>query len=272
MKNIKILSTALLVLSIFMASAQDSSVELFTVPLSKPDSPGKLIVDQISGSIEVTGYDGKEIIVKASFGEKHAHGHKNKGDKSGLKRINHASLDIGAEEKNNTVQIINEQHNRETNLSIKVPSNFSLKLSTINHGDIHVQGINGEMEISNVNGGITLQDVSGTASTDTTNGDVKVVFNSIIPDAHMAFSSFNGDVDVTFPANLKANVKAKTDMGEIFTDFDMEVAKQKPVVKRDESSSTYKVKVEQWVNGKIGGGGSEMLFKTYNGDIMIRSK
>ena len=60
---------------------------------------------------------------------------------------------------------------------------------------------------------------------DTTNGDVRVSFASMDSSADMAFSSFNGDVEVTFPSSLKANVKAKSDMGDVFTDFDMEVSK-----------------------------------------------
>lgn len=50
------------------------------------------------------------------------------------------------------------------------------------------------------------------------------------------------------------------------------VDKQKPVVDKNTSGGKYKVKIEQWVNGSINRGGPEMLFKTFNGDIIIRSK
>lgn len=266
MKTIKLIVMVVLLLPMVMLNAQES-IDLFTVPLSNPNSPGKLEIHQISGSINVIGYTGNEVIVKASVMERSSK-HKSK---DGLKRIANSSLKIGAEEKDNMVRIINDNHNRETNLEIKVPTNFSLKLSTINNGNIDVQGVNGELEISNVNGEITLLNISGSASADTTNGDIKVVFESI-KNTGMAFSSFNGDVDVTFPNSLKADVKLKSDMGEIFTDFEMAVNKQKPVVDKNTSGGTYKVKIEQWVNGKINGGGAEMLFKTYNGDIILRSK
>ncbi len=39
----------------------------------------------------------------------------------------------------------------------------------------------------------------------------------------MASTSFNGDVDVTLPASAKANLKLRTDQGEIFTDFDVQI-------------------------------------------------
>ncbi|MEO0902643.1 MAG: DUF4097 family beta strand repeat-containing protein, partial [Bacteroidota bacterium] len=180
-------------------------------------------------------------------------------------------LSIEAEEKNNEVRVINEQWKRITNLDIKVPKNFSLKLSTVNDGNIFVKGVNGEMEISNVNGEITLEEVSGSASTDTVNGDIKVDFESITKDSNMAFSSLNGDVEIIFPNSLRADVKAKSDMGEVYTDFDMTVSANQPEVNQNRSSGTYKVKIEQWIRGKINGGGPEMLFKTFNGDVYIKS-
>jgi len=262
--------------SIGFLTAQEKEMDLFSVPLSNPNSPGKLIVNQISGSIEVEGYDGKEVIVKATVSEGHGHcndcGDKNSGSKNGMKKISTSSLNIGAEEKDNVVQIQNELWNKKTDLSIKVPKDFSLKLKTINDGDISVMGVNGEMEISNINGEINLDEVSGSVVANTTNGELTVNFNSITSGKDMAFSSFNGDVEVTFPKSLKANVKAKSDMGDVYTDFDMNISKNEPQVDKTNSSGKYRVKVEQWVKGTINGGGPEMLFKTFNGDIMIKSK
>ncbi|MBS9460853.1 DUF4097 family beta strand repeat protein [Flagellimonas sp. 389] len=271
MRNFKLITIIVALLMVGISSAQEKSIDLFSVPLSSPNSPGKLVVDQIAGSIHVEAYEGKEVVIKASFGSEKRH-YKDDGNNNGMKRISNTSLAISAEEKNNVVQVINEQWNKVTNLEVKVPKNFSLKLSTVNDGNISVNGVNGEMEISNVNGEITLKGVSGSASTDTVNGDIKIDFVSITKDANMAFSSLNGDVAITFPNSLKADVKAKSDMGEIFTDFDMQVSANKPEVNKNNSSGSYKVKIEQWVRGKINGGGPEMLFKTFNGDILIKSK
>lgn len=269
MKKIKLVVIAILILPL-MANAQEESVELFSVPLSNPGSAGKLIVEQLAGSIDVLAYDGNEIIVKASFGNKKEH-YKDKNEKDGLKRIQNSSMKISAEEKNNVVQIVNEQWNKTTNLEIKVPSNFSLKLGTVNQGNITVKGVKGEMEVSNVNGEITFVNVSGSASADTVNGDIKANFMSVTSGASMAFSSLNGDLEVTFPSSVKADLKLKSEMGDIFTDFEMAVDEQKPVVDKSTSGGSYKVKIEQWVNGTINGGGPEMLFKTFNGDIILRS-
>ncbi|MEM9077806.1 MAG: DUF4097 family beta strand repeat-containing protein [Bacteroidota bacterium] len=276
MKKIKYITALIAFLAINGLVAQEESIDLFSVPLSEPSKPGKLIVKQLNGSINVEAYEGKEVVVKATLGSSEGCcGGKNKEKKdkvNGMKRIGSSSLSISAEEKNNVVQIVNEQWNRATNLEIKVPKNFSLKLGTVNEGDIWVKGVNGDMEVSNVNGAITLESVSGSASTDTVNGDIDITFEKITSNANMAFSSLNGNLDITFPSSLKADVKAKSDMGEIYTDFDMTMAANKPEVSQNSSSGTYKVKLEQWVRGKINGGGPEMLFKTFNGDVYIKSK
>ena len=252
--------------------AQEKSIDLFSVPLSEPSRPGKLIVKQLSGSIYVEAYSGKEVVIKASVKEESNHKNQNKAAANGMKRIANSSLNISAEEKNNVVEVVNEQWNRATNLEIKVPQNFSLQLGTVNDGDIWVKGVNGDMEISNVNGSITLESVSGSASTDTVNGDIDVTFDKITSDANMAFSSLNGNLNISFPSSLKADVKAKSDMGEIYTDFDLAISENKPEVSQNSKSGTYKVKLEQWVRGTINGGGPEMLFKTFNGNVYIKSK
>lgn len=268
--------TLLTVFCLGIVQAQEKEIDLFSVPLSSPNAPGKLIVNQLTGSISVTAYNGSEVIVKATVSEGH-HGcddckDRNESSKNGMKKISASSLNIGAEEEDNVVKIQNELWNKKTDLSIKVPTNFSLKLKTVNDGDILVEDVNGEMEISNINGDITLESVSGSVVANTTNGELKVSFNTILTDKDMAFSSFNGDVEIIFPKSLKATVKAKSDMGDVYTDFDLALSKNEPQVDKTSSSGKYRVKVEQWVKGTINGGGPEMLFKTFNGDIMIKSK
>ena len=276
MKNIskKICFIVALVLFTISVTAQNTQKETLTVPLSNPNSPGTLVLKLIYGSIKVTGYDGNEVIVTAAVGQqRHKINHRTNQTKNGLKKIANNSMEFSVEENNNIVQI-NTHHNHNSVISyeVKVPKNFSLKLRTINNGNIFVAHVNGELEVSNTNGKVTLLDIGGSLIVDALNDDIKVTFTKVTENASMAFSNLNGDIDVTFPKNLKANIKAKSDRGEIFTDFDMAVNPTKPKVTKNNSSNTYKVKLEQWVTGLINGGGSEMTFKTMNGDIIIRAK
>ena len=64
------------------------------------------------------------------------------------------------------------------------------------------------------------------------NGKVLVTLDKVTADKPMSFSSLNGDIDVTLPADMKARVKLKTDNGEVYSDFDIKVdaSSRKPMV------------------------------------------
>jgi DUF4097 and DUF4098 domain-containing protein YvlB len=156
-------------------------------------------------------------------------------------------------------------------ITIKIPrGSAKIVLGTVENGDIEVKDVSGEIEISNVNGSISATGISGSVVANTVNGEIIVKFQSIDPKAPMAFTSVNGKIDVLFPADIKANVKLKSDRGEIFSDFDIAVDKSQPKVEKSTEEHYYSVKIEDWVYGKINGGGPEMMMKTMQGNIYIR--
>ena len=249
--------------------AQDNPQQM-VIPLSDPAKPGLLDLDLMNGSVKVTGYSGKEVIIKVSTDQKKYE--EEDRDYDGLKRIPNNSIGISAREENNAVKVNSQNFNKSIFLDIQVPKNFDLKLRDINDGNITVENVNGEMDVNHVNGDISLINISGSAVVNTTNGDIKVSFVTIKNNTPMAFSTFNGDVDITFPADLKARVKMKSDQGEIYTDFDMNISKSPPKIENKQESGEYKISMENWVIGTINGGGPEMSFKNFNGDILIRKK
>ncbi len=88
----------------------------------------------------------------------------------------------------------------------------------------------------------------------------------------MSFSSFNGNVDVAFPADLGARVRIKAGQGEILSDFELALEAQAPILTRDENSDGTRFELESEVRGTIGAGGPELRFETYNGNVLIRKR
>lgn len=266
----KTLLTAILFSLAFTSTAQDLGkvIDELTVPLSSPNKRGKLYVKQVYGSLSVTGYSGKEVMITIRQKQNQYKVQK----KNGLTRISNNSFNLEVEEDDNLVIVKSMPHGKATpiNLDIKIPYNFDLKLRSVNNGNTTVKGINGEMEVSNVNGSITLESISGTASADSSNGFIHVTFNKIDGNTNMAFSSINQDVDISLPRNVQANIKAKTVGGEILTGFNMVIDKNTVEVDKKHSNGKYKLGFQQWVKGKINGGGSEFIMSTVNGDIIIR--
>ena len=270
MKNKIIYKIGLLIFLLFtigIGSAQTKNGEPITIPLSSPGEDGQLKLNLLYGSITVIAHNGKDVIIE-TVGSKSK---KPAKMKDGMRRIGDTSLEYSVEEYNNKVVVKSKKHNKRVDFMIRVPENFSLDLRATNNGNIKVEGVVGEMEISNLNGAITLTDVGGSVIADALNKDIVVTFGKGYDRSPMAFTSLNGDLDVTFPSSLKANIKAKTDNGEIFTDYEIEMTRNVKKEEKKTSSGVYKVNVDKWVTGTINGGGDELLFKTMNGDIMIRS-
>lgn len=268
MKSI-IRTGTMLILSVFLAgliSAQNS--QELVVPLSNANESGVLDVNILYGSIKVVGSTAKDVIITVSSEQKKVEDK----SKNGLKRIPNNSFGLTVKEENNHVKVKTDFNKKNIILEIKVPQNFGLKLRAVNDGDIEVENVNGEMEINHVNGEITLTDVSGSAMVNTMNGDIKVNFKDVTKNTPMAFTTFNGDVDVTFPEDFKASVKMQSSMGEIYTDFDMVMKKSTPKEEKNAEEGVYKISIEEWVNGDINGGGPEMTLKNFQGDIIIRKK
>ena len=104
------------------------------------------------------------------------------------------------------------------------------------------------------------------------NGDIKIVYDKLKSDTPLSYANYNGDIDITFPATLKATLKMKTKQGEIYTGFDGPVQKSNPVQKSDSKSGAFKVVIDDWVKSDVSGGGPEITMKSYNGDIYVRKK
>ena len=150
-------------------------------------------------------------------------------------------------------------------------------------GDIEVKNISGEIEINAVEGNITLTDISGGVSVNSVDGDLLVNFKDLEMKESMYFSTVEGDIDVTLPSDLKANLVLRTVDGEMYTDFDIEISSYIEKEK-DKNKNTVTVKTSTgfnnmsfgWggntntVSGKINGGGPVIRMNTVEGNIYIR--
>ena len=270
MKNMKI--AGLVLLSLILGSTsygQTGSTEQLTVPLSSPGKQYSLKVHLVTGSIKVVGYEGKEIIINVTPRGGDEEG--SNATENGMKRLSvSGGYEVTAKEADNTVTVNTGNPNKALDLVLKIPQDVKLKLGTVNDGEVIVENVNGEVEVNNVNDKITLTNISGSVVANTVNGDVNVTFKSIDPKAPMAFSTLNGDVNVTLPADTKANLKLKSDNGDVFSDFDIDIDKTPSKIDKTTEPGMYKIKKDDWVNGKINGGGPEMMMKNMQGNIYVK--
>ncbi len=251
--------------------AQDAA-NRFTVPFSDPSRPRMVTGTMNNSCFAVEGYDGKDVVVETHGGDHESHRPPHGAE--GLKRIEPTGMGLTVEEDNNTVHI-HSNSGSGGNLLLRVPFDTSLQLKCLNGGDITVHHVNGNLELENLNGAVTATNVSGTVLAHSLNGRVLVSMDRVTPGKPMSFSSLNGDVDVTLPGDTKGTVKMKTDNGDIYSDFEVKLnpTSSMPVVEDGRAhGGKYRVKVDKTTVGTINGGGPDMEFKTFNGNIYIRKK
>ena len=155
----KLVVLFIMVLLPLVAAAQASTPDRISIPLSSPDRPAMLNVGLMTGGITVKAYNGKEIIVDV---KQQVEEDVREQTKDGLRRIPNTSSGLRVEEDNNEVTVSTGYRgmNSRKHLVIQVPVHTSLKLSTVNDGDIDVEGVNGEIEVNNTNGSVLLKNIS----------------------------------------------------------------------------------------------------------------
>lgn len=193
---------------------------------------------------------------------------------AGMKQLTGVSSGLEIEEEGNVVSVSAHSFKAATDLVIQVPVASSLEIRTNMDGAIVVEGVGGEIDINNINGPVTLKNVSGNTLVHTVTGDIQAELTRIAADKPMSFSTMNGDIDVTLPADIKASMKMKTDQGEIYTDFDMSVGRKAGRAEAAEKTEQgkYRISFDKALLGQVNGGGTEISFNTFSGDIYIRKR
>jgi len=263
-------TAALAVASVVLAprTQAQNTPDRISVNLSDPARPAFVKASMVNGGITVKAYDGKEVIVEAR-----TRNEEREKPSGGPKRLNISTTGLSVEEENNEVHIGSESYARTIDLTISVPVHTSLKLRAVNDGDIVVTGVDGEIDVDDVNGAVTLNNISGSAVAHALNEHVHVTFAKVNPQKPMAFSSLNGDIDVTFPADVKANVSIRSDRGDVFSDFDVQLQASAPKQEVEDGrgkGGKYRVRIDKTVHGTINGGGPEYQFTNFQGQIYIR--
>jgi hypothetical protein len=255
-----------------VAAAAQAQGERVTVNFSDPSRPGNLNVQLMDGSMMIRGTDRRDVLIEAAGGDQERPS-RNDQAASGLRRLTQRG-GFSVDEQANTMRLSGGPQGRGVNFTIEVPRRTNLKLNVVNGQSITVDGVEGDIETSNINGpSTTLTNVSGSVVAHATNGKLVATIARVAAQKAMAFTSMNGTVDVTLPASVKANVKLRSDQGDVFTDFDIQLtsSKEAPVVKDTRQvNGRYRIEVDRSLYGTINGGGPEFELRSFNGNVYLR--
>ena len=251
-------------------ASQQPTGDQVTVPLSDPARPALVHISLVHGSITVRGANRRDVLV-AARPEADRPSRRSEPDATGLRRLPQTA-GFRISEEANRVSIGSDNPSRSISFDVEVPIRTNLQLRTVNGGEVRVDNVDGEIDVSNTNGGITLTSVAGSVVAGTTNGNVRASLTRITADKEMAFTSLNGTIDVTLPSSTKASLRLRSDNGDVYSDFDVQL-KPEPLPTVSESSSgrgRYRISRSRSIIGTINGGGPEFELRTFNSNVYVR--
>jgi hypothetical protein len=280
--NTGAIGMGLLVLRTVVASDGGSVVETRTrhevVPLEGRETV-LLVVDNVYGSIHVTGHDEPRIEMVAQETTKA------RSQTAFEKARREVRLDIAREGDEVTIFVDGPFRERDEyglrrhrdpgytvsyDFEIRVPHHTHLDVRTVNSGDIRVEGVQGDLCAGNVNGEVTLERVGGGAVRATTvNGRVRARFDKN-PSEDSIFKTVNGNLELWLQPDLSADLRFKSFNGEARTDFDVEPLPYEKVVEHKEGDRRV-FRMREWSIVRVARGGPQFSFETLNGNILIRN-
>ena len=165
------------------------------------------------------------------------------------------------EQKGNVLIVKNLQKNGKAQVFLPSSQNFAVKSAHFN--DIEIEGFTGEVEASaEVMGNISIQDVTGPLTVSSNTGNVEIVFSKLNQQSPTTVTTTTGNVDISLPQDTPATVTMNSTMGEVYTDFDLQLPQKKGL----SPVSTRKVK------GTLNGGGGSIQLNSATGNIFLRKK
>ncbi len=259
-------SASILLLLTAASGVMAQDVQSFQVPLTNPGQQASLEVDFVNGSIEVIGEDRDDLQFEASARE----GRQKIITPSGSVPVSTGSFELEVSEQDNRVEVDSDSWNGAIDLTVRVPRNIDLELSTVNNGTITVRGTRGLHALENVNGEITATDISGTLLAETVNGDIDARMNTVNMENPMSLGSVNGALTLGLPDGFSGIVNVDSQSNEIFSDFEMTLLPTEPEIKRSEGKKSFKISLNRSIRARIGdGSGPEIRMETLHGKVSV---
>lgn len=290
----------LIISSGFLAKGQSHTENLkkeFSFTNKNPNNT--LMVANMNGFVHVTGYKGDKILIEA---EKIIHAKTSEMLEEGKNTIS-----IGYKDLADTVIVYIEglcftfdkhknRYNKRNNgwdydwcncnrggdgwtkdqpydytinFTVKVPEDANVVVTTVNNGDITVLGVRGSVVAGNVNGSIKLDHLQGSAVAHTVNGDVDFNYDTN-PSGDCSFYTLNGDINANFSSGLAGDLSFRSFNGDFFTNINDMQLLPVTVEKADSKEGIrYKLKGNRY---KVGKGGVNLDFETFNGNLYLKEK
>jgi DUF4097 and DUF4098 domain-containing protein YvlB len=248
MKTRILLAAALVALIAVPAAAEPKETE--RVDRTIPFQPGGTIVlKNFSGDVRISGTASSQVVLKAVR-------------TATRERLDRIKLDIRVDgttlriEANKRDRSSDDDKNNvvETDFELSIPAQTHLEVDAFS-SDVTIDGVDGRQKLHTFSGAILVKNGTGPFALNTFSGSIDVdVTSAAAPEIEA--ETFSGDIEARVPGNASGEVEFSSFSGGLSSDL--------PLTLRSGSKKRF--------SGTLNAGGrNELRFKTFSGDVRIRS-
>jgi DUF4097 and DUF4098 domain-containing protein YvlB len=217
-----------------------------TVPLG----PGGTVhLKNFSGTIRIKGTNDGQVVLAAIR-------------RATRDRLDHIKLDIQANGSELTINANQrdkgwtDKNNNvvETEFEISVPSETTLDVDAFS-SDVRISGVRGKQHVHTFSGPIDVRGATGPLDVESFSGDVDLEIVDATASPDLEAKTFSGSITVTLPDATAGNLRFETFSGDFNSDI--------PLTRESGRRRSFRGQLNA-------GGGSDIYFKTFSGDVKIR--
>jgi DUF4097 and DUF4098 domain-containing protein YvlB len=201
------------------------------------DASGEVVISNVSGRVEVSGWDRNEVEVKGSLDE-------------GVDRV-----DVESVSGRTTIKVIlphGNSHNGDADLSIQVPKGSSVEVGAVS-ADVHSKGVLGTQRLKTVSGDINAEVFGDDSEVRSVSGDIKVSGGG--KSNSLRASSVSGSINL-------ANIAGKLDVVTVSGDARVEMGETSEVRGRT-TSGEFNLRAKLTRDGRVD-------VEAVSGDVTLR--
>jgi DUF4097 and DUF4098 domain-containing protein YvlB len=230
----------------------------------KLDPNGVVEVENIAGSVRVSGWDQAAVEVTGDLGD------------------GTEGLDVTGDERHLVVAVnLGEARRRNvdaTDLVLRVPRSCEVRAETVS-AEVEASGLEGTLVLSSVSGGVKVEAAPGEVELTSVSGDVRllgdvslrrgsfqtvsgdILVDTVLdPQGRYSFESVSGSIKIVLPADVAAEFEIETFSGDILNDFGPKAEKSCDFLPAKELAFT------------AGAGGALVTGETVSGNIRLTRK
>jgi len=214
-----------------------------------PFAPGgTLHLKNFSGTVRITGSNAGQVVIAAVR-------------RAARERLDRIKLDIQASASEITINANHrdkstpERNNNvvETDFEISVPADTRLDVDAFS-SDVRIEGVEGKQRVHTFSGPIELRGSTGPLEVESFSGNIELQLAATAsPDVEA--KTFSGDITATMADTTSGNLRFQSFSGDLRSDI--------PVTRESGGKRSFRGRLNA-------GGGSDMYFKTFSGDVRIR--